>query len=184
MTQLATEHTIEEFLNPPDDKLYELVHGELVEKHMAALAVWVASQISYLINSFLASHDIGWVATEVPIVCFPWLGQHGRRPDVAYFSHDRLAEPTDDPITVAPNLVVEVLSPNDDAIELDVKIEEYFRAGVELIWIVNPQLRTVRLHRADGSGGGILHETDTIDGESVLPGFQAIIRDFFPKSSK
>ncbi|HLL90569.1 MAG TPA: Uma2 family endonuclease, partial [Tepidisphaeraceae bacterium] len=119
----------------------------------------------------------GWVVTEQPVNCFPWLGNHGRRPDVAYFDFDRHPGPNNRPIMVAPNLVVEVLSPNDDAIELDVKIEEYLRAGVDIVWVVNPETKTVRVQRPDGTGQ-LLHEDDHLTAEPHLPGFSIAIRDF------
>lgn len=172
------------FLNPPDDKRYELVRGQLVEKHMATLSVWVASQIYFVIRLFLQKNDLGWATTELPIACFPWLGRHGRRPDVAYFAYERCSGPEEDPVTVAPNLIVEVLSPNDEVADLDEKIEEYFKAGVQIVWIVNPFVRTTRILRADGTGSGILHEADRISGETVLPGFESLISEFFPKKRK
>lgn len=180
MSQLQTEHTFADLLNPSDDKLYELVRGQLVEKNMAVLSVFVASQICYLLMRYLESARKGWAMTEVPINCFGWLRNHGRRPDVAYFHFDRLPELTNDAVTVAPNLVVEVLSPNDDAIDLDIKIEEYFRAGVEVVWVVNPETKTVRTCLPDGSGH-LFHESDLVTGDPVLPEFAATVRDFFPK---
>jgi Uma2 family endonuclease len=84
-------------------------------------------------------------------------------------------------VTAAPDIIGEVLSPNDDAIDVDVKVEEYLRAGVQLVWVVNPETRTVRVHRGDGSAQ-VFHEADTITGERVLPEFKAVVRDFFPSA--
>jgi Uma2 family endonuclease len=178
MTQLQAEYTFDDLLKQQDDgKLYELVRGQLVEKTMASLAMWIAWRISVLIGEYLKSDPRGWVLTEQPVNCFPWMGNHGRRPDVAYFDFDRHPGPNNKPITVAPNMAVEVLSPNDDAIELDVKVEEYFKAGIDLVWVVNPETKTVRAQLPDGSAH-VFHEHDTITAEPVLPAFRISVRDF------
>src|SRR5688572_17496713 len=152
MTAIQTEHTIADLLHLPDEKLYELVRGQLVEKKMGFLSIWIAWQVSRLIGNYIEGKQMGWVSTEVPVACFPWIPNHARKPDVAYFHRNRLPMPlpTQDPITVAPNWVVEVLSPNDNAMDVDEKIAEYLQAGIELVWIVNPQIRTIRVHRANG----------------------------------
>jgi Uma2 family endonuclease len=182
MTTIQTEQTIADLLRQPDEKLYELVRGQLVEKDMGFLSSWVAWQISRLIGNYIEGKNLGWVSTEVLVACFPWIPNHARRPDMVYLHRDRLATPlpTQDPVTVAPTWVVEVLSPNDNAMDVDEKVEEYLRAGVELIWVVNPQLHVVHVHRAN-TPSDRFHDTDTITGGPVLPEFQAVVSDFFPK---
>ncbi|HEV7299722.1 MAG TPA: Uma2 family endonuclease [Tepidisphaeraceae bacterium] len=183
MTQLATAHTFAELLALPDDgKIYELVRGEFVEKPMGRRSVGTASEIQITLGGFVKANRLGSIATELPINCFPWLGNHGRRPDVCFFDWQRLPEgfASDEHVTVAPNWVAEVLSEHDNAIDVDEKLEEYLQAGVELIWIVNPAVRTVRVHRADGSVA-FYHEADTIDGGTVFPNFRAKVHDLFPQ---
>ena len=181
MTTTQTEYTFEDLLAKSGDKLYELIHGQLVEKQVGAIALWVATEIARLVGNHVRPTGRGFVFTELPINCFGWLRNHGRRPDVVYLHRERFrgGQLNDDPVTAAPNLVAEVLSPNDDAIDVDVKVEQYLRAGMELVWVVNPETRTVRVHRADGSVQ-MFHEADTITGESVLPEFKAVVREFFP----
>ncbi|MBI3466041.1 MAG: Uma2 family endonuclease, partial [Planctomycetes bacterium] len=82
-------------------------------------------------------------------------------------------------VRIAPDLAVEVTSPNELAEEVESKIDDYLAAGVRLLWIVNPTRRTVRIHRANGTIGW-LREHDTLDGEDVLPGFRCAVRDLFP----
>ncbi|HEV2295497.1 MAG TPA: Uma2 family endonuclease [Tepidisphaeraceae bacterium] len=180
-TTTQTEYTFDDLLAKSGDKLYELIEGQLVEKQVGAIALWAATQIARLIGNHVEPTGRGFVFTELPINCFGWLRNHGRRPDVVYMHRERFrgGRLSDDPVTAAPNLVAEVLSPNDDAIKVDVKVEEYLRAGVELVWVVNPETRTVRVHRADGSVH-VFHEADTITGESVLPEFKAVVGEFFP----
>jgi Uma2 family endonuclease len=79
---------------------------------------------------------------------------------------------------IAPDLAVEVLSPNDLAYEVALKVSEYLRAGVRLVWVVHPEVRTVEVHRPQGAGV-ILHEQDELSSEDVLPGFRCRVADLF-----
>jgi len=81
-------------------------------------------------------------------------------------------------IRIVPDLAVEVISANDLAYAVDEKVDEYETAGVQLIWIVNPEMRTVRVHRADGTVR-VLPEKDELDGEHVLPGFRCRVGELF-----
>ena len=84
-------------------------------------------------------------------------------------------------IEVAPDLAVEVVSPNDKATALETKTLEYIAAGVRLVWVVVPEAKAVRVMRQDGSGGAF-NLTQTLDGGDVLPGFTCAVADLFPKS--
>jgi Uma2 family endonuclease len=79
---------------------------------------------------------------------------------------------------LAPDLVVEVVSPNDLVYRVDEKVEEWLGAGVPLIWVVNPIARTVRVYRADGTGP-FLREKDELSGEGIVPDFRCQIRELF-----
>jgi len=74
---------------------------------------------------------------------------------------------------------VEVISPNDLAKDLDEKLEDYLRAGVKLIWVINPETRTLQIYYPDGTSRR-LHETDEVSGDSVIPGFRCPVAALFP----
>ena len=74
--------------------------------------------------------------------------------------------------------MIEVISPNDTAYEVDEKVQLYLDAGTRLVWVVNPQQRTVEVHRPT-SLGSILREQDELTGEDVVPGFACRVGDFF-----
>jgi len=103
-----------------------------------------------------------------------------RRPDVSFIRLGRLPreELPKGHCTLAPDLPVKVVSPNELVYELDQKIGEYLEAGVRLVWVVHPDARTVEIHRPD-SPGTILRENDELSGEDVLPGFRCAVRDLF-----
>jgi Uma2 family endonuclease len=172
-------YTPGDLLRLDDGKLYELVDGVLVEKRMAARQTWVATELSHLLRS--AAGRNGWVFVETTVQAFGADRATVRRPDVCFVRANRL--PNDRPpighILLAPDLCVEVISPTDLAYDVDQQVQQYLDAGVSAVWIVNPELRTLRVHRADGSLFG-LHEDDAVTGDQFLPSFRCKVGDFLP----
>jgi Uma2 family endonuclease len=104
-----------------------------------------------------------------------------RGPDVAYWSKERIPlnqAPTGYP-EVAADLCVEVLSPNKRKAATKVKIREYSARGVRLVWVVDPEARTVTVYHQPGEGR-VLWDDLTVSGEGVLPGFSCEVARFFP----
>jgi Uma2 family endonuclease len=84
----------------------------------------------------------------------------------------------------APDLVVETVSPYDSASGVQDKVQSWLLHGSQSVWVVEPKTQTVTVYRADGSAQ-VLQRTDSLDGESVLPGFQLeLTRLFREKSNK
>jgi Uma2 family endonuclease len=183
MITVASEkrYTPEDLLTMPDGEHYELVDGRLVERKMSIWSSYVAGVIFQLLNSFCREHSLGWVFPEgTSFRCFPAHPGRVRRPDVSFIRLERLSlaqATTEGHGPVAPDLAVEVVSPNDIAYEIDEKVREFLDAGVPLVWVVNPDQRTVAIHRASGPGA-ILRENDEISGEDVVPGFRCRVGDF------
>jgi Uma2 family endonuclease len=184
MNPVATKrlYTPGDLLTMPDGDRYELVDGTLVERNMSAWSSYVAGLIQTLLQSFCQANQPGWVFPEgTSYQCFPDHPQQVRKADVSFFRLSRLTPEqamAEGHLTLAPDLVVEVLSPNDLAYDVDDKVEEWLQGGVPLIWVVNPISRTVRVYRADGSGT-FLRENEEITGAEILPGFRCEIRRFF-----
>lgn len=165
----------------PDGDFYELVDGRLVERKMSIWSSYVAGVVSRLLDQFCRENRLGWVLPEgTSFQCFPAHPGKVRRPDTAFIRLQRLSlaqATTEGHCSVAPDLAVEVISPNDTAYEIDEKVREFLDAGVPLVWVVNPEQRTVEIHRAGGMGA-ILREKDEISGEDVIPGFRSRVGDF------
>jgi Uma2 family endonuclease len=162
-----------------DGKLYELIDGELREKKVGFKSLFIATRIAALLNSSFYPHA-GVAACEVMVYCFK-KKRHGREPDVVYVMFDRLpnrAVPDGD-VFVPPDLVVEVLSPNNSGEEVDEKLAEYLGAGVPLVWIVSPARQTIRAFRQDGTQR-MFESHEVIEGETALPGFRLALSDVFP----
>lgn len=101
-------------------------------------------------------------------------------PDVAFVRADRLPPEAErwHIAPFAPDLAVEVISPNDRYVEVMEKIARYQRAGVPVVWVVDPRRRAVEV-RALGRPQVTLHEQETLDGGDVLPGFTLAVADIF-----
>ena len=168
----------EEFLVHPNEKDFELVDGQLVERHMGFESSHIALELSVLLVLFNKAHRLGWIQGSECGYRLPLPGGDTvRKPDVSFVSFQRLPATGKFPVgypAVAPDLAVEVVSPNDLFYEVETKIKEYLQAGVRLIWIINPATRSVQICRHDGTSVR-LSETDDLDGEDVLPGFRCSI---------
>lgn len=172
----------EDLLAMPESKGYELVRGSLVELNVGALSSWIGANLARLLGNFVATQQLGWVwGAETGYQCFPDDPNRVRKPDASFIHKGRLpgGRIPEGFIRIVPDLAVEVISPNDSAYEVDTKIVEYLHAGVRLVWIVNPETRTIRIHRADGTIGW-LTESDELSGEDVLPGFRCRVVELFP----
>jgi Uma2 family endonuclease len=162
--------------------MFEIVNGERIYQPMSALAQQVGSRIDRKIGPFAEDHQLGVAATEVYIACFPWDQSRKRRPDVAFWSIEKYptgALPARGVARKVPDLCVEVVSPEDKASDLRTKVNDYFRAGVRVVWTVDPEARVVQAEQADGTAH-VYSADDTITGEPVLPGFEAKVASFFP----
>jgi Uma2 family endonuclease len=184
-TEIKTVFTPEDLLNLPDAVNYELANGNLVERHMGSESSAIAVAVTVALANFIRSHKLGHLfTTDCGYRCFPDDPDKVRKPDVSFVRSGRLPgnRPPEGYIQIAPDLVVEVLSPGDLAYEIDQKVAEYIAAGVHLVWVVNPRTRTVRIHRPDNSPNGPIGtagEGDSISGETVLPGFECAVDEFF-----
>jgi Uma2 family endonuclease len=154
------------------DKHVELVRGVLVVREPAGFRHGaVSATLTKLLAHYVDSNGLGRVlaaGTGFKLTADP---DTVRAADVAFVSRERLPdpEPAGYPV-LAPDLVVEVLSPGDRPGETLAKVGEWLTAGARLVWIVDPARRLARVYRQDGSET-LLTEADSLDGEDVVPGF-------------
>lgn len=177
----AKRYTPAELLSLPDNGGIELVDGQLVEKPVSKESSRIAARIIWLLMAEAAKTDEAEVySTDLGYQCFfnsedP---DEIRKPDASLIRKERLAPLTDDVgyMPIPADLAVEVLSPNDNAREIGRKVELYLAAGFKLVWVVDPDIRLVTVHRADGTVQKF-HESDEITGEIALPGFRSQVLD-------
>jgi Uma2 family endonuclease len=179
----ATERDLIE-LNERGNRLYELVDGTLVEKAMGFDEPIFGLLLAGALLDYLKTHDLGRaVGADTMMRLFPGLV---RLPDVAFISWQRFPKKKrrrGEIPTVAPDLVVEVLSKGNTRKEMARKLGEYFTAVVRLVWYVDPSKRTVTVYTAVDRFT-LLDEDDTLDGGDVLPGFSLSIRDWFAEAER
>lgn len=181
--EATRRYTPDDLLKLSDGDRYELADGELVENNMSGLSSFVARRISGRIGEFTDERGLGYTfGQDCGYRCYRFDPDKIRRPDGSFIRADRISleELESGFVAVAPDLAIEVVSPNDLASDLNAKVDEYLRAGVKFVWVIDPLLRTVAVHRPDGSDSR-LHEPDELSGEEVLPGFRCVVRDLFPE---
>lgn len=174
--------TASELLDLPDDgQKYELVHGELIRMSpTGGTHGKIASRLDHRLRSHVESHNLGEVCgaetgfqlTENPDTV--------RAPDLSFVSFERIPmEGVPDTFwPFAPDLAVEVVSPNDRYGALQQKVKDYLQAGTRMVWVADPRSRTVTIYRSFKEAR-ILTETDTLHGEDVVPGFTCSVKEIF-----
>lgn len=182
----ATTQTMtadELFLMKDDGFRYDLVKGELRKMSPAGSEHGaIIIRLTVALGQYVEENDLGEVfaaETGFKLASNPdtVLG-----PDLAFVCNEKIP-PTGIPVKFwpgAPDLAVEVISPGNTRREIEEKIEEYLASGVPLVWIVSPKHRTVTVHKANVEPV-ILAESDTLDGENVLPGFHYDIARLFTR---
>ncbi len=168
------------------DRRIELLEGEIISMPFATLYHGIiAGQLTGHLGLFIRQNDLGVVTaagTGFVMGVNPISGKESiLAPDIAFIRKDRVPQPI--PPTgygrVVPDLVVEVVSPNDKPDELEEKIVQYLRAGVRLVWALYPRTRTILAHTADK--GMRFDETMSLDGGDVLPGFTLSLAELFKR---
>jgi Uma2 family endonuclease len=173
--------TPEDLLGMPDAIGYELVDGALVERHVSKESSRIALRIGALLDA--AARRTGEAEVYGPDLGYRCFRNPNdvRKPDVSVVRRERVAQlekPDPGYMPIVPDLAVEVLSPNDLALELDFKLRDYREARVPLIWLVNPQARSVAIYSIEGAFA-ILGENDEITAAPALTQFRSKVSAFF-----
>ncbi|MGH7169159.1 MAG: Uma2 family endonuclease [Gemmataceae bacterium] len=175
----ATEKDVLAAERQPRKRLCELIDGVLVEKAMGLRESMLAVFLAHLIHDFLGGEPTGIVlGADGMIRTFP--GQV-RIPDVSFISWEKLPSdevPNQGISRIVPNLAVEVLSPGNTKAEIDRKLRDYFLAGVELVWVIDPKTQTAKSYTTPEDVQRI-GKAGSLDGGSVLPGFCLPLKQLF-----
>jgi Uma2 family endonuclease len=174
--------TLEQFLSlPENDESYELLDGEAIKKMSPK---FFHSRLTSAFWSELSgwSHGIGQVSIEWSVI----LKRRGKDwvpvPDLLYVSYDRLAADwrEDAPCPVLPELVIEIVSPDQTFNQLAQKATDYLSAEVERVWVVYPPMRSITVFFGD-------HPPETYRGDRLLtdelfPNLAVTSEQFFIKA--
>ena len=174
--------TAKELLDMPDDGCrYELVRGVLVKMAPAGAE---HGDLGMIVGASLynhtRAHGLGKVYAAETGFLIGTNPDHVRAPDVAFVRQDRVAEAgrVTGYFPGAPDLAIEVISPNDRYTEVEEKVEDWLAAGTGAVILLNPGNRTAILRLA-GQAPVILTERDTLDGAEIVPGWRMAVREIF-----
>ena len=148
-----------------DGELYEVVNGARVTKLRGVYETVLAGDLFHDVSMYAATNQLGR-ATAQAMFHLPTLGNDRRPPRANAWE-------------VVPELAAEVVSPTDDAENVMENVEEYFRAGVRLVWLVLPRQERVYVYSSP-TDVRIFGRGDELTGEPVVPGFRLALNDLFP----
>ena len=167
-----------------DGVLVELVNKTLVEKTMGADESRIGSNVLGFIWNHVRHAKLGFVMMADGMVRMA--GGNRRMPDVAVYlktDYPGGRRPKEKVSSLPPRLAVEVLSEDNTAAEIDMKLTEYFAAGCRLAYVIDPATRTARRHTAAREFAEIPADGE-LDGGDVLPGFAVALAELFDEGEE
>lgn len=180
-TQSMTAEEFFAFASLPEnrDRRLELEDGEIVEMApVRNINGVICGRVIFFVNAVVIENDLGYVTT--PDTGYRIGLKTVRQPDVGFISKARAGKLNKVGFPVAPDLAVEVVSPDEDVIK---KAREYLNAGTRAVWAIYAEDRIVLVITRKSDGAYDVRELgidDTLDGSDILPGFALPIRQLFP----
>jgi Uma2 family endonuclease len=164
-----------------EEHRYDLVRGWLVREPLgggehgeiaAELAGFVGAHVSEMRQGRVFAAETGFILAQDPPTV--------RGPDLAFVAHGRLpaGRLPEGYVPLAPDLAAEVASPSNCWTDIAAKVRDYLDAGTKLVWIVDPPVLAVTVHRP-GRSPAVLGKHDFLSGEDVLPGFLVRVSSLF-----
>ena len=159
-------------------KSTELIRGRLIVREPPGTRHGaIAANLCYFLTDFVRRNSLGSVFAQDTGFKIETNPDTVRAPDVAYLTKDRMAAVARRGYAaVAPDLIAEIVSPDDRPGELLAKVAAWLNAGTLLAWVIDPDRAEARIYRPDGSVATI-DMAGSIDGEGVLPGFSCPLRE-------
>lgn len=156
----------------------ELVRGRLVVREPSGTRHGIiAAKLSYLVSAFVYRQRLGVVVSQDTGFKIESDPDTVRAPDVAFLSQERADQvPDRGYAALAPDLLAEIVSPDDRPGELLAKVAQWLEAGTRLVWVIDPHHAEARVYRPDGSLT-IIGVDGVLDGEDVLQGFRCALAD-------
>ena len=174
--------TLEQFLRLPETKpASEYACGKAFEKPMpdvphSAIQLFLGA----VLYPFLAGTRIGRAFTELRCIFGPPGRERTYVPDLVFVAKEHL--PSERHLHVAPDLAVEILSPDQHWPQFLDKIQFYLLYGVQLVWVIDPATATIAVE-TPGKEARVLRSGDVLDGGDVLPGFSVAVDDIFAQTA-
>ena len=181
MVQPAHEEslTAEQFFALPDRDFMELLDGRLVPvTPTGAIHGRVEVRLARLLDEFLERTGAGWILSGEVGVITRRGPDRVRGVDLALVSRKQASEIPDGFLTFPPELIAEVVSPNDRWRDIQGKLDEYFAAGVQQVWILDPKSRQILVYASptEASRYGI---GDRVPASGSLAGLELEVEQVF-----
>lgn len=174
--------TADEFLQLPQiEASLELIRGEVrTTVRPGARHGKIAWRVTWLLGQTVMPARLGEIYPSDTGFLISRNPDTVRAPDGAFIRRERQHEIVNPEkyIPIAPDLAVEVDSPNDRPGDIAEKIAEWLAFGVRLLWSIQPKKRTVTVHQS-GTAPLVLGDTDTLTGGDVLPAFRCRVSEIF-----
>jgi len=179
MIKTGSQLTLEEFIALPDgDIYYEFVDGQAIPK---VSPKYFHSTLQLALGSLIRvwSKGKGRVGSEWAILLKRQGKDWASLPDITYISYERLPKSwiKNEACPALPELVIEIISPDQTMKEFEDKAQNYLRAGVSRVWVVDPEAITIRGFFADGKSQVYTDNTPIVD--ALLPGLEVTTRQIF-----
>lgn len=164
----------------PDVNRVELIKGKVnaMSPTNQKLAI-LESRFARWLGNYVEERNIGEILIGEAGIYTGKNPDTVRGADVLFISYERLAkDPGKTFLDVAPELVIEIVSPNDRWEDLKAKINEYLAIGVDFVWVVEPQTQTIQVYEA---GGNIreYRSGEPLPAKGLLEGFELDIQKLF-----
>lgn len=175
----ATEEDLLKLLNSSNKCLCELIDGTLVEKVVSSLESWLTLRLGRFLSEYLEEHNLG--VAFGPDGPFGILPDQVRLPDLSVFLWDALPNqefPKDNVPKLAPDLAVEVFSQGNTKKEMQLKLRDYFLAGVKQVWILYPKKQTAEVYSSPMDKKTV-KSNQALKGGDLLPGFELPLKTLF-----
>ncbi|MCE7946530.1 MAG: Uma2 family endonuclease [Chloroflexi bacterium CFX4] len=159
---------------------YELAEGVLIEiaGGTGGLPAILEARIARHLANFVEENGLGYVTGASDSYILTRDPDIVRIPNAAFVAKARMPKPIPEKfLSLAPDLAVEIVSPNDSALEMRQKVREYLKHGVRLVWVIYPDLQTVDTYTAHGTQ--TLSDDAVLEGGDVLPAFRLPLRVLF-----
>jgi Uma2 family endonuclease len=173
--------TLELFLQMEETRPYsEFFCGEAIQKPVPTFShASIQGFLQAVIYAFLAQTGLGRILPEFRCIFGPAGRERAFVADLSYVAKHRL--PTGRYLYAAPDLAIEILSPDQPAARFLEKVQFYLLNGVRLVWVIDSEAQTIAVLKP-GEEGRVLTLGDTLEGDDVLPGFSVPVAEIFAQA--
>jgi Uma2 family endonuclease len=170
-----TDVTVDELERSSLPHPAELYDGRVVYKMPNYAHGVIHSNLTYALQSYLKGQPVGLISIDANFRLWPNRPRDSRAPDLSFITKERLPQDLTRFLPIAPDLAVEILSPDDVFARVMEKVEAYLQQGAQIVWIVIPDTREVLVCTSQGK----YSVRDLLTAPELLPGFELSVSEIF-----